>query len=142
MAAMAAACGAAQLVPKKGAKPGGVVVTPSAAVKSGFSSTLPPVELKLPGVMGVPSGLKNIRRGPSELNFSTTLPELKADGYGPVGSPAPKAVAAGVAATVKEFAASHALFPRMHPAVSQSNMPRPKSRWMNRFVPLYNVTTK
>ena len=54
---MAAACGVAQLVPKKVAKPGGVVVTPSAAVKSGFSSTLPPLELKLPGVMGLPSGL-------------------------------------------------------------------------------------
>jgi hypothetical protein len=56
-AAIAAACGAAAEVPKKGLKPAVAVETPSAAVRSGFSRSWPPVERKLPGVMALPSGL-------------------------------------------------------------------------------------
>ena len=37
------------------------------------------------GVMADPSGLKYIRRGPSELKFSTRWVELNGLGYGPVG---------------------------------------------------------
>ena len=44
---------------------------------------------KSPGVIGVPSAWKKMRRGPSELNPSTTFDELK--GFG-------KAAPAGVAA--------------------------------------------
>jgi hypothetical protein len=70
-AAIAAACGAAADVPKNGLKPGVAVITPSAAAISGFWRTSPPVEEKSPGVMGVPSGSKKTRRGPSELKVST-----------------------------------------------------------------------
>ena len=44
-AAIAAACGAAADVPKNGAKQSIDVLTPSAAVMSGFCRTVPPVEL-------------------------------------------------------------------------------------------------
>ena len=54
-AAMAARCGADADVPKKGSKPGVAVDTPSAPVTSGLGRTAPPVDEKLPGVMGVPS---------------------------------------------------------------------------------------
>ncbi len=56
-AAIAAACGADAEVPKNGSKPGTEVLTPSAAVMSGFCRTNPPVEVRLPGVISVPSGL-------------------------------------------------------------------------------------
>ena len=54
-AAIAAACGAAAEVPWKSAKPGVEVLTPSAAVTSGFCSTRPPVDEKFPGVIAAPS---------------------------------------------------------------------------------------
>src|SRR5690348_11649963 len=57
-AAIAAACGAAAEVPWKGLKPLFVDksgATSSAAVMSGFGRTVPPVDEKLPGVIGVPS---------------------------------------------------------------------------------------
>ena len=50
---MAAAFGAEADVPKNGAKPGTDVVTPSAAVMSGFC---------LVSASGVPSGAKNVLR--------------------------------------------------------------------------------
>ena len=75
--AIAAAWGAAALVPEEGEKPLTEVVTPSAAVMSGLLRTAPPVDEKFPGVIGVPSALKNTRRGPSLLKISTTLLELK-----------------------------------------------------------------
>src|SRR5262245_12703941 len=76
-AAIAAACGAAADVPKKkvGNPPAPVTETPSAAVRSGLFRSCPPEEVKLPGVNGVPSPAKKMRRGPSELNHSTALPE-------------------------------------------------------------------
>ena len=70
-AAIAPAWGAAADVPKNESKKGTEVTTPSAAVMSGFCSTVPPVELTSPGVIGVPSGLKKMWRGPSELKNST-----------------------------------------------------------------------
>src|SRR3989442_1128560 len=81
-AAMAAACGAAADVPKNGLgkPPTPVTETPSAAVISGLFRTCPPVDEKLPTVIALPSLLKKIRRGPSELNVSTTLLGLKAFG--------------------------------------------------------------
>src|SRR5215467_6527069 len=66
---------------------------------SGLLRTVPPVEEKFPGVIGDPSALKMMRRGPSEVNSSTPLVELKGLGNGPVGKPAEKGAAAGVAAT-------------------------------------------
>jgi hypothetical protein len=53
----------------EGRKPGVEVVTQSAAVKSGFWRSCPPLVPKrtLPGVIALPSGLKKILRGPSEL---------------------------------------------------------------------------
>ena len=68
---MAAACGAAAEVPGNGAKPGTEVVMRFAAAMSGFCLTVPPDEEKFPGVIGEPSGLKKMRRGPSELKVST-----------------------------------------------------------------------
>src|SRR6185369_13515798 len=58
-AAIAAACGAAAEVPKKGLLklPTPVTATPSAAVINGCCMVVPPVEEKLPGVMAVPSPL-------------------------------------------------------------------------------------
>src|SRR5215475_10118164 len=92
--AIAAACGAAAEVPKKGLgnPPTPVTATPSAAVMSGFCKRSPPVFRKFPGVIGVPSAWKKMRRGPSELKVSTTFDELK--GFG-------KAAPAGVAAQPK-----------------------------------------
>ena len=71
-AMIAAACGAAADVPKNcpGKSPAPVTNTPSAAVRSGFCNTAPPVDEKLPGVTAVPSPRKKTRRGPSELNVS------------------------------------------------------------------------
>ncbi len=59
-------------MPKNGLRPARawVVLTPSAAVMSGFCRTVPPVEVKLPGVIGVPLTVKNTRRGPSLVNRS------------------------------------------------------------------------
>src|ERR1700730_4499770 len=71
-AAIAAACGAAADVPKKGLgnAPAPETETPSAAVTSGFCKTAPPVDEKSPGVIGVLLPLKKIRRGPFELKVS------------------------------------------------------------------------
>src|SRR6266567_2969549 len=93
-AATEAALGAAADVPKNGFNPnpaGSVVVMPSAAVMSGLLRTVPPVEEKFPGVMGDPSALKMMRRGPSEVNSSTLFPVLNGLGKGPMGLPGPKA---------------------------------------------------
>src|SRR5512135_1814795 len=79
-AAIAAACGAAAEVPKKVLKPGAAQLTPSAAVRSGFCASAPPVDEKFPGVIGVLSGLKKWRRGPSELKVSTTVLPLNNTG--------------------------------------------------------------
>src|SRR5262245_9283765 len=72
---MAAACGAAAEVPKNGLNPGVRALVPSAAAMSGLTSRMPPLvpNRKFPGVIGVPSALKNMRRGPSELNPSVGL---------------------------------------------------------------------
>ena len=101
-AATEAADGAAADVPKNGFSPdpaGNVVETPSAPVISGLLRTVPPVDEKSPGVIGDPSALKKMRRGPSDVNSSTLLAELNGFGNGPIGLPAPIAWAAGVAAT-------------------------------------------
>ena len=66
-APIAAAWGAAEDTPQKMENPGVAVRTQVAAVMSGFCNSSPPVEEKFPAVMGVPSGSKKIRRGPSEL---------------------------------------------------------------------------
>src|SRR5438477_1183464 len=100
-AAIAPACGAAAEVPKNGFKPlalGKVVETPSAAVTSGLLRTVPPLlpKRKLLEVIGLPSALKKILRGPSELKVSTWLVAENGFGYGPI---------AGVAATAKAFTA-------------------------------------
>jgi hypothetical protein len=57
-AAMAAAWAAAAEVPQNGLKPGVAVATQSAAVRSGFRSSMPPPEAKVirPGVTAVPLG--------------------------------------------------------------------------------------
>ena len=106
-AAIAPACGAAADVPKNGFEkpPTPVTATPSAAVTSGLFNTCPPVDEKLPPVIALPSALKKIRRGPSELNVSTELAALKGNGYGPAGQDPQNLVNAGVAATPNEFAA-------------------------------------
>src|ERR1035437_10264282 len=82
---MAAAWGAAAEVPKKGRKPGVFVETPSAAAKSGFCKVWPPAvpKRKLPEVIGVPSGWKNILRGPSELKVSIGLVAPPVNGCAP-----------------------------------------------------------
>ena len=56
-AAIAPACGAAAEVPKNGLNPCAPQRTPSAAVKSGFCCTSPPVADTSPGVIGVESAL-------------------------------------------------------------------------------------
>ena len=56
-AAIAAACGAAADVPQNGWKPGVAVATQSAAARSGFWSSEPPVARKLPGVIAAPAGV-------------------------------------------------------------------------------------
>src|SRR5262245_29978520 len=57
--AIAAACGAAADVPKNGSKgvPVRLVVTPSAAVTSGFCSTTPPLDDTFPGVSAAPDAV-------------------------------------------------------------------------------------
>ena len=86
-AAIAPACGAAAEVPKNVLNPPMLVETPSAAVMSGLFRTMPPFvpNKKLPGVTGVPSGFRKIRRGPSELNLSALLDPTNGCGKGPVG---------------------------------------------------------
>ena len=58
-------------MPQNVEKPGVDVDTHVAAARSGFCSSFPPVDENLPGVIGVPSASKKIRRGPSELYVST-----------------------------------------------------------------------
>src|SRR5215510_9801129 len=131
--AIAAACGAAAEVPKNGLgnPPTPVTETPSAAVMSGFWRRRPPVAETSPGVISVPSAWKKMRRGPSELNSSTVLDELKGFGNGPVGLGAgPKDVAAGVAAQPKALAAE--LWPCVCPAVAIERTPRLVFRCRNR----------
>jgi hypothetical protein len=131
-AAIAAACGAAADVPKNGAKPGTPVLTPSAAVTSGFWRTMPPVELKSPGVNGVPSAAKNMRRGPSEVKRSGACASWKASGYGPAGSggsPGSRSngsgPAAGAAAVLNACAAVEC--PRTAPGVTLATRPSAES---------------
>src|SRR5436309_873697 len=128
--AIAAACGAAADVPKKGEPnpPTPVTLTPSAAVISGFCRSTPPVAVRLFGVYGVPSAWKKIRRGPSELNASITFDELNGCGNGPFAPP--KTPAAGVAATPN--AAAAALCPDVAPEVRIDSMLRNVPRWRNR----------
>ena len=52
----------------------------NSSVDSVMPPDIPPVELELPGVMAVPSALKKIRRGPSEVKTSDSLLELKGSG--------------------------------------------------------------
>ena len=80
---------------------------------SGFCRSSPPVEEKLPGVYAVPFGWKNSRRGPFELNVSTTFAEVNGLGKGP---------AAGVAATLNAAAADE--WPCVSPAVEIDSLPR------------------
>ena len=68
---------------------------------SGFCRTSPPVEVKLPGVIGVPSGLKKTRRGPSEVKRSGCWRAVNASGNGPAGlagSPGSRSNGSGSAA--------------------------------------------
>src|SRR5262249_48286648 len=74
---------AAAEVPKNGENPFTEPTVPSAAVTSGLDRTAPPVWVKLPGVIGVPSAVKNTRRGPSEGNRSGLLLRLNRFGNGP-----------------------------------------------------------
>jgi hypothetical protein len=92
-------------------KPEVDVETPSAAARSGFARSLPPVEPKFPGVTGTPGGSKKILRGPSELNHSTGLsgPPVKA----PCESPT------STAATL--IAAAAAVWPPIWPSVATSS---------------------
>ena len=53
---------------------------------SGFWRTVPPVDEKFPGVIGLPSAWKNTRLGPSELKVSTTFEELNGFGNGPIAA--------------------------------------------------------
>src|SRR5262245_24962116 len=82
-AAIAAACGAAACPPHRTGgmnPPAPLTDTLSAAVKSGFCRTVPPVEDRFPGVIAAPSCVKKMRRGPSELVDSTGRPLLKGPG--------------------------------------------------------------
>src|SRR5215212_8925852 len=118
---MAAACGDAAEVPKNGRNPGVLVNTPSAAVRSGFCKVVPPLvpNRKLPGVIGEPSGLKKILRGPSELNTSVGLAN-------PVKGRVPlRALFHAVAAVPTVF--KPALWPLVAPAVGMLNLPRTAS---------------
>ena len=86
-AAMGAAWGAAADDPQKLEKPGVAVRTQVAAVQCRVSATVfPPVEEKFPGVMGVPSGSKKIRRGPSELEGADRFRPVE-DTSGPTRAP-------------------------------------------------------
>src|SRR5260221_11556921 len=80
--------------------------------------------------MATPLAVKKMRRGPSELNGSTTLPELKAAGKGPDGPQQP--TDAGVAATPNELMALVAEWPCVAPAVAILSVPRFVSRWRKR----------
>ena len=98
-APIAAACGAAEDTPQKIEKPGVAVRTQVAAVMSGFSNSSPPVEEKFPTVMGVPSGSKKIRRGPSEL-------EVRTDSVPSKTPPVPPALWTATAAMLIAFSAA------------------------------------
>ena len=113
-APIAAACGAAAEVPQNVEKPGVAVDTHVAAVRSGFCSSFPPVEEKLPDVIAVPSGWKKIRRGPSELSVWTDSVPLKT-------LPDPAAVRTSTIATLTAFSA--AAWPYRLPAVWIPNRP-------------------
>src|SRR5215475_1266756 len=91
---------------------------------SGFWRRRPPVAEKSPGVIGVPSAWKKMRRGPSELNLSTTFDGLK--GFG-------KAARAGVAAQPKALAA--AAWPCVCPAVAIEKRPPLVFRCRHRYSP-------
>ena len=122
-APMAAAWGAAEEAPQKNEKPGVVVRTQVAAARSGFWSSFPPVEEKLPAVMGVPSGSKKIRRGPSEL-------EVRTDSVPSKTPPLPPAPWTATAATEMAFSAAEC--PNRLPAVETANCPSRVSRRRNR----------
>src|SRR5882724_8333453 len=124
-AATPAALGAAAEVPKNGLPnpPTPVTDTPSAAVISGLFSTVPPVELKFPGVIAVEFPLKKIRRRPSELNVSTWFAALNGLGNGPEGPPNGVA-AAGVAATEYAPTADAEECPWVSPEVASVRVPR------------------
>src|SRR5262245_61113308 len=83
---MAAACGADADVPKNGRNLGVFDDAPSAAVRSGFASVVPPfvTNRKFPGVIGVPVGSKKIFRGPSELKVSVGFAAPPTNGLVPV----------------------------------------------------------
>src|SRR5438309_2052029 len=132
-AAMAAACGAAADVPKNGLgnPPAPETLTPSAAVISGFCNSRPPVDDRFPGVIAAPLPLKKIRRGPSELNVSTVLLELKTEG---------NVQFAQTAATPKP--AEAALWPCVSPSVLKASWPRLVARWRKRLAaPVLRRTT-
>ena len=101
-------------------------LTPSAAVMSGFCRTVPPVDEKSPGVMAVPSGLKKMRRSPSELNVSTGL---AAPPVNRVALPGRRRCDA------ERVGRAHALWPRVLPGVEIASLPRPVSRWRKRPAP-------
>ena len=105
--------------PQNVEKPGVEVDTQVAAARSGFCSSFPPVEEKLPAVIGVPSGWKKIRRGPSELDLRTDSVPLKTP-------PPPAAVRASTAATETAFSAAEC--PNRLPSVATSNCPSRVSR--------------
>ena len=76
----------------------------------------------------MPSGAKNIRRGPSAVKRSGSWETVKTSGNGPRGfggspgsSSVPYGRLAGAAATLKASAA--ALWPRLTPGVAQAGRP-------------------
>ena len=131
-AAIAAVCRAAAEVPKNGSNPGVAMETPSAPARSGFGRTVPPVEEKSPGVIGVPFASKKNRRGPSELNVSTSSPPAKTP-------PTPIAPATSSAATAKALAAAacHAICP----VVPLASWPLFVLSYRNRSAPENRQTT-
>src|SRR5262245_60433268 len=100
---------------------------------SGFCSNCPPVEEKLPGVMALLSALKNMRRGPSDVNSSLNCDEVKRPGKGPDGLPVAKGLLAGAAAT--EYPLAHELCPKVTPEVPMLSRPRFVLRCRNRLAP-------
>src|SRR5260370_23545515 len=101
-------------------------MTRPAAARSGFWGKVPPLEEKFPGVNGEPSGLKNTRRGPSELNCSTGLALPPLNGLG-------KSVVALTAATLK--AAATPEWPLIAPAVLICSLARLAARCKKRPAP-------
>src|SRR3954462_8328791 len=131
-AAIAAACGAAADVPKNDVNAGTLVLTPSSAVISGLFRTVPPLEVKLPGVIGAPFARKNTRRKPSELNVSTLLDPTNVVVHGPI-DPAP--AQAGVAATLKVLAVPVVACPGGSPPAAPASRPRFVARCRNTPLP-------